>query len=485
MTPIRTTLMAIIAALYMAGATTRASAAPSILVDVDSGRVLEHFQATRPWYPASLTKLLTIYVALSAVRDGQVTMDTPFVVSARAASMPPSKMGFKPGTEVTLDNALKMLMVKSANDLAITIAEGVSGSVEDFAARMNRTAAKLGLKDSHFANPNGLPNPDHYSSARDLAIVALALFHDFPQDDWLYDIGAFKLGKLIVPTYNNLLGRYPGVDGMKTGYTCASGFNIVVSAKRGGRHLVAVVMGAPNIKERTETATALLDAGFEGVFPNNGPLLSQLPRSDIKRPADIHDETCVRRRKIIAENQFLPPQLRFAHFTPAPGGLPPMAAEVRLAGRPHFKPLPVFVGPKPGWTGPIAEPKDLATPITAYAPQKGRAGPLSPDPKAAPLRVSKAKAKTSIRRKHEKAARRPAHRIVRRHTTRRMAAKYAHERKRPTRMRRRSIHSRRAAAYKPLNLSRFPEKRVARRRVARSTHATKALRYKKRPTAHE
>ena len=413
MNPLRMAGLAVLGCLTaLIGTANTASASPSVVVDVKTGAVLEHVEATRPWYPASLTKLLTVYVALSAVRDGRVTMDTPFVVSARAASMPPSKMGFKPGTEVTLNNALKMLMVKSANDLAIMIAEGISGSVEDFAAEMNRTAAKLGMKDSHFANPNGLPNPDHYSSARDLAIVARALFRDFPQDDWLYGIGAFRLGKLVVPTYNNLLGRYPGVNGMKTGYTCASGFNIVVSAVRGGRHLIAVVMGAPNIKERTETATALLDAAFEGVFPN-GPQLGDLPKSTVTRPTDIRSEVCGRHRKIVAESSLLPPQLRSGPLPPAPGGLPPRSAEVRLAGRPHFNPIPVFVGPEPGWTGPIAEAKALPASVSAYASDKASAGPLAPDPKAASLHLA-GKAKKRFTR----AARPRRRKLVRRHLRR-------------------------------------------------------------------
>ena len=138
---------------------TSVSAAPYLVADADSGQVLMQSDATEVWYPASLTKLMTVYVALDAVRSGKLTMDTPLVVSARAARAPPSKMGFRPGTEVTLDNALKMLMVKSPNDLAITVAEGVSGSVEFFADEMNAAGQRLGLHESHFVNPNGLHNP--------------------------------------------------------------------------------------------------------------------------------------------------------------------------------------------------------------------------------------------------------------------------------------------------------------------------------------
>src|ERR1700688_3699644 len=132
-----------------------ALANPALVIDVDSGQVLIESQPTANWYPASLTKLMTVYVALHAVRDGRVSMDTPFLVSARAANMPRSKMGFRPGTQVTLDNALKMLMVKSPNDVAVMVAEGVSGSIEAFADDMNADAQRLGLHESHFVNPNG------------------------------------------------------------------------------------------------------------------------------------------------------------------------------------------------------------------------------------------------------------------------------------------------------------------------------------------
>ncbi len=147
---------------------------------------------------------------------------------------------------MTLGNALEMLIVKSANDIAITIAEGIAGSVEAFAEDMNATAAQLGMQQSHFVNPNGLHNPEHVSSARDLAVAGagdLCQFSAISAD--LFGIGALRLGDEIIPTHNNLLGRYPGADGMKTGFTCAAGFNLVASAERGDHHYIAVVLGAP------------------------------------------------------------------------------------------------------------------------------------------------------------------------------------------------------------------------------------------------
>src|SRR5580693_9830463 len=235
---------------------------PTLVIDANSGQVLIESQPTANWYPASVTKLMTVYVALQAVRAGRMTMDTPFVVSQRAANMPASKMGFRPGTQVTLDNALKMLMVKSPNDVAVMVAEGVSGSVEAFADDMNADAQRLGMHESHFVNPNGLHNPDHVSSARDMAIVARALLREFPDHTDLFSIGALQLGNRYIPNHNGLLGRYPGADGMKTGFTCPAGFNVVASANHSGRRLIVVVLGAPSARTRNQEAADLFDRGF-------------------------------------------------------------------------------------------------------------------------------------------------------------------------------------------------------------------------------
>ncbi len=149
-----------------------ASADATLLIEAESGKVLHAENATYPWYPASLTKLMTLYVTLQAMRERRLTAETMITVSARAASQAPAKMGFQPGTQLTLDNALKMLMVRSANDMAVTIAEGVSGSVEKFADDMNSTAYRLGMVQSSYVNPNGLPADNQISSARDLGILA-------------------------------------------------------------------------------------------------------------------------------------------------------------------------------------------------------------------------------------------------------------------------------------------------------------------------
>ncbi|MGA2795177.1 MAG: serine hydrolase, partial [Roseiarcus sp.] len=184
--PMRLAKLSKILGLVLVMIASPALANPELVIDVDSGQVLIRHQSTANWYPAALTTLMTVYVALHAVRDGRVSMDTPFVVSAHAANMPPSKMGFQPGVQVTLDNALKMLIVKSPNDIAVMVAEGISGSVEAFADEMNAAAARLGLKESHFVNPSGLPDNRQVTSARDMAMIGRALLKEFPEHNDLF-----------------------------------------------------------------------------------------------------------------------------------------------------------------------------------------------------------------------------------------------------------------------------------------------------------
>ena len=356
-----------------------ARANPTVVMDVDSGDVLYQEMATAPWYPASLTKLMTTYVALSKVREGKISLDTPLLVSARAASMAPSKMGFRPGTLVTLDNALKMLMVKSPNDVAVTVAEGISGSVEAFADEMNAYAAKLGLHESRFHNPNGLPDVQHVSSARDMAMIGRALFREFPEQRGLFDIAALAFGNSIIDNHNKLLGRYPGTDGMKTGFTCSAGYNLVASAQRGNRHLIVVILGSPSGRERNERAASLFERYFSNPGDSMGNIAS-LPASDIVMPPDMRGQICgPGRRNAIAEAEADDATIPLA---PAGGlmfGRPseranvvgqaaaPLAAAVGgvvalLGPRAPFDPVRVYIGLAPGWNGPVAGPTEASAP---------------------------------------------------------------------------------------------------------------------------
>jgi len=350
-----------LAAMLAIGAVS-ARATPYLVVDADSDQVLAANEATAPWYPASLTKLMTVYVALDAVRSGKLTLDTPLVMSMRAARMAPSKMGFRPGTEVTLDNALKMLMVKSPNDVAVMVAEGVSGSVEAFADDMNAAAQRLGLHESHFVNPNGLHDPAHVSSARDMAMIARALLREFPEHADLFSIGALQLGNQYIPNHNGLLGRYPGADGMKTGFTCPAGFNVVASADHSGRRLIVVVLGAPTAKSRNQEAADLFDRGFATSGGGIGSLESLPPGSG--PPPNMRADVCLRRNAAAiaaAEDEGLAEPVqsagaaagRAAAFPNPFAALLAPAHTVLSDERIRFDPVRVFVGPVPGWKGPV------------------------------------------------------------------------------------------------------------------------------------
>jgi D-alanyl-D-alanine carboxypeptidase len=289
---------AVAAATFFAASPARAEAL--ILIDADSGKVLRAENATYPWYPASTTKLMTLYVTLSAIRDNRITFDTLFTVSQNAAMQAPTKMGIPVGTQVTVDNAIKMMMVKSANDMAMLLAEGIGGSVDGFAQEMTDTAHKLGMTESSFVNPNGLPADGQIVSARDLAILARALIRDFPQYSSYWHIPAIKFGRRVTRNYNPLLGRYAGADGMKTGFICASGFNLVATAQRDNKRLIAVVLGAPSGAARAMKAAQMLESGFHQnplgwLTPSLGTVDALTPMD--AAPMNLKDEMCGGHRK--------------------------------------------------------------------------------------------------------------------------------------------------------------------------------------------
>ena len=250
-----------------------------LVMDAGSGAVLESMNPLRPWHPASLTKMMTAYVTFKALKLGFLRPSSPVYYSANARSEPPSKMGFKVGTVLTVDNALKMMLVKSANDVAVALGETVSGSEAAFVAAMNREAKRLGMRSTHYANPNGLPDRSMITTARDYAILARALHKDFPEYGHYFRVGAITFGKRTMKNYNILLHHYRGADGFKTGYICDSGLNLVASATRNGRRIVAVVLGARTGYQRAAIARKLLDRGFAkggGFFSGGGTSIESI-----------------------------------------------------------------------------------------------------------------------------------------------------------------------------------------------------------------
>lgn len=306
--------IALLHPLILAAAMTLAAVAPRtaqaealLVIEADTGKVLQAENATYPWYPASVTKIMTAYVTLKAVKEGRMTLDTLLTVSPNAAAQSPSKMGFRPGTQVTVDNALKMMMVKSANDIAVVLAEGVSGSIDNFSAEMNKTAQRLGMTQTAYVNPNGLPAEGQVTSARDLGILARAVIRDLPEYEYFMQVPAIKFGRRVTPNFNKLIGRYPGADGMKTGFICASGFNLVATATRGNKRLIAVVLGAQSSAQRAVRAAQLLERGFGSnrlswLKPSLGTVEALAPID--ASPPNLRDEMCgPKRKRPAAENE--------------------------------------------------------------------------------------------------------------------------------------------------------------------------------------
>lgn len=300
---LRKSLFNLFAAALAVGAllaSRNAHAEALLLIEADSGKVLQAENATVPWYPASVTKIMTAYVTLKAVKDGKITLDTLLTVSPTAASQSPSKMGLRPGTQLTVDNALKMMMVKSANDMAVVLAEGVGGSIDGFSAMMNDTAKRLGMTQTNYVNPNGLPADGHVTSARDLGILARSFLRDLPEYEYFVHIPAIRFGKRVTANFNKLIGRYPGADGFKTGFICASGYNLVASATRNGRRLIAVVLGASSGTARAVKAAQLLERGFSQdnlswLRPSLGTVENLVPVD--ASPPNLREEMCGGHRK--------------------------------------------------------------------------------------------------------------------------------------------------------------------------------------------
>ena len=287
-------LLALIVVLVAGPVHAATTGSAYILVDVASGTVLDSRDADHRWQPASLTKLMTAYLTFKALQAGTLTPTSPVKISVKATHQAPAKMGFRAGTIVNVDNALKMLLVKSANDIAMALAETIGGSESGFVAMMNAEAQRLGMVSTHYDNPNGLPDTGQIATARDLAVLARALWLNFPEYRKLFGIPAIRSGNHILRSENVLLERYHGANGMKTGFVCAAGYNIVGMANRGGRQLMVVVLGASSPKNRAETAAILLNRGFANYYSGTPhPRLASFETQPSTTPlANLRDQVC-------------------------------------------------------------------------------------------------------------------------------------------------------------------------------------------------
>lgn len=246
--------------LWMSAA---AHATPALLFEPATGKVLYSEDPDNLWHPASLTKIMTAYLAFEAIKDGKLKLEDKIPCSLVATLQPPSKAGLKVGENLTVEQALQAVIIKSANDVTVMLAEAISGSETNFVTKMNETARRLGMTHTNYVNTNGLPDPGQITTARDIAKVARAVVADFPQFNSYWALPDMRLGRRRLGNHNALLRTFPGADGLKTGFTCDSGYNVVASATRDGRRLMAVVLGESSGDERAVRSASLLEYGFQ------------------------------------------------------------------------------------------------------------------------------------------------------------------------------------------------------------------------------
>lgn len=234
----------------------------TVLMDAGTNEIIYAEQATAIRHPASITKVMTLYLVFDALEAGRLRPDDRVVISSHAASQRPSKLGLAPGQSLSVEDAIKVVAVKSANDIAVALAEKIGGTEQNFARLMTAKARQLGMRQTIYANASGLPDPAHFSSAQDIAILSAAMIRNHPNYYGCFAEQSVSYGRLRMANHNKLLGVVPGVDGIKTGFTNDSGFTLTASAVRNGRRLIAVVLGSPSGWQRDRDITSLLNAGF-------------------------------------------------------------------------------------------------------------------------------------------------------------------------------------------------------------------------------
>lgn len=320
-----------------------AYATPSLVVDLETGQVIHAEDAGHPWYPASTAKLMTALVTFQALERGDVDPETPVILSRNAIRQKAVYAGLKTGSAMTLNDALYAVLVSSANEVAVALAETVGGSEKAFVARMNDEARRLGLTATHFTNPNGLFDPAQTVSARDLAVLSRELYQRYPQYHEVFRTASVTINGKDLPSYNELLTRYPGTLGLKTGFVCQAGRNIVALAERDGRRLLAVVLGATTGRERSERAAKLLDEAFSGKTGMGGTVLADLANSPQLKPEDMRmrlcsDQTAVYEAK---QDKLYPWGLPGENsYLTAPVAAPAHTIQTWFVPQPEFVPVP-------------------------------------------------------------------------------------------------------------------------------------------------
>jgi D-alanyl-D-alanine carboxypeptidase len=237
----------------------------AIIIDAENGNVLHEVEATQSWYPASLTKLMTLYMTFDALKAGQIGLYDTLTASTHASQQPNSKLGLRRGEHLTVEDAILAIITRSANDASVVLAEHLSGSEENFAAQMTEKAHSLGMYNSHFMNATGLPNNWQVTTSRDMAVLAWKAQRNFPEFYHYFGAHSFNFKGTELRGINKFTASYPGAEGMKTGFTCGSGFNLIGAAHQNGKHLIGVVMGGMTSKERYQLMMQKMDASFSNL----------------------------------------------------------------------------------------------------------------------------------------------------------------------------------------------------------------------------
>lgn len=342
----------------------------AIVYDANSGKTLFARHADKRRYPASLTKMMTLYVLFEELEAKRLSLSSTITVSANAARQAPSKLGLKAGSKIKVKDAILALITKSANDASVVIAEAVSGSVPSFAKRMTRTARALGMKGTTFRNPHGLPNSGQVTTARDMVLLARALQDRFPSYYAYFSTRSFKFRGKSYRNHNRLLGTVRGVDGIKTGYTRASGYNLVTSVERDGRHIIAVVLGgrtgaSRNAHMRELIAKYLPKSSRRDTLP---PLIVRTGPS-----VQVADARAPRPRPPVEQEAAI--LMSYASAVPSRDVVSDALAEAEAAQAPQIAPLPKASplaqgdgnGPSGGGIDPIAQRISAATAVAELA----------------------------------------------------------------------------------------------------------------------
>ncbi|MFA5984505.1 MAG: serine hydrolase [Methylococcaceae bacterium] len=243
----------------------------AIVVDAENGMVIHEQDASQPWFPASLTKVMTIYLTFESLKSGRLRLSSPVTVSAHAASQPKSRLGLRQGEHLTTEEAILATIMRSANDAAVVLAEEIGGNEANFAQMMTAKAHALGMSSSQFMNATGLPHLQQITTSRDMALLALRLQHDFPEYYQYFGNHNFNYKGQTLKGINAFTANYPGAEGLKTGFTCGSGYNLLAAARQNGRHLIGVILGGTSSKERYQLMYNIMDAGFTNKYDGHAP----------------------------------------------------------------------------------------------------------------------------------------------------------------------------------------------------------------------